>query len=44
MEQEFTALNQLHYISLSDLKSMAFKPGEFSSIQDAITVWTASLW
>jgi hypothetical protein len=42
-EQGFTALNQLCYISLSDLRGMAFKPGEIASIQDAIAVWTASL-
>ena len=42
-DQGFTALNQLCYISLSDLKDMLFKPGEIASIQDAIAVWTSSL-
>lgn len=43
-DQGFTALNQLCYISLSDLKGMLFKPGEIASIQDAIAIWTSSLW
>ena len=39
----FTTLNQLCYISLADLRDMAFKRGEIAGIQDAIAVWMAGL-
>jgi hypothetical protein len=39
----FTTLNQLCYISLTDLKEMVFKRGEIAGIQDAIAVWMAGL-
>jgi hypothetical protein len=39
----FMTLNQLCYISLADLRDMAFKQGEIVGIQDVISVWMAGL-
>jgi hypothetical protein len=38
----FTSVNQLCYITLSDLKDMEFKRGEVAAIQDAIETWVKS--
>ena len=43
IDNGFTTLNQLCYISLADLKDMAFKRGEIAGIQDALAVWMAGL-